>query len=137
MRLPTFKRLSKNDYAPEEQGFIEKLAFIINNSFEVIYEALNNKLSLRDNLACSVREILVTVDETGKPTKSVAAQFTFNTSVEGVVVLSAFNTVNANVVPNAAVFVSYTISNSSVLITNVTGLQPNVQYRVKIAVFGQ
>jgi len=133
--LPSFKRLLEQDYPGEFKKLIGTLALSLNNGVGVLYDALNNGLTIRDNFKASIRDITLTVDANGKPTQNSA--FTLNTSdkVEGVVVLSAVNQINSNIAPLAAVFVSGAQSTNSYIISNVTGLQPSTLYTIRIVAF--
>lgn len=136
MKLPNFRRIFKGDYQAEFQGLVEQLSVTINNGFEVIYEALNNKISLRDNIACTVGEFLVEVNDSGTPKNSITVKLrSSNERVEGVMVISATNTSNASTYPPGAVFVSYTPNSDFITINNIKGLTANVQYRIKVVIF--
>jgi len=55
MKLPNFKRIFKSDYKTEFHSLIEPLSFSINNGIEVLYQTLNKAVSLKDNVACTVK----------------------------------------------------------------------------------
>ena len=49
MKLPLFRRLFKTDFKQEFQELVDQLSVSINVGIENLYDALNRKLSLRDN----------------------------------------------------------------------------------------
>ena len=138
MKLPNCKRLYDQEYQQEFKGLVGQLAVSINSGFEVLYEALNKKVSLRDNIACTVRDVNVVVDATGNPKNRTTFSLDSNSVVvDGCQVIRATNNTNSNTYPSNAVFISFTQTNSGVEINNVTGLQQNQQYTLRIVAYHQ
>lgn len=135
MKLPNFRRLFSKDYPQESQGLIETLSGSLNYGIEVLYSALNNNITLRDNIACTVAEFTVSVDSNGNPKGSVSFKLNSNVKVEGLMVISALNTTNPANYPPGAVFVNYTGNSDSIIINNIKGLEANVTYRIKVVAF--
>ena len=135
MRLPNFKRLMKQDYAEQFQDFVETLSSSLNYGIEVLYSALNNNLTLKDNLACTIAEFNVTVGATGAPTATTSFTLSNNLRVEGIVVLAVTNNVNAATYPPSAVFINFTSQSDSVIINNITGLTSGISYKIKVVAF--
>lgn len=135
MKLPSFRRLFSSDYPKQFQSLIDILSVSLNNGIDVLYNALNNNLSLRDNINATVRDITVTVDANGNPNTSSA--FTLNTSnkVDGVIVISAINQVDSRVYPTSGVFISGAQSGKVYNINNIAGLQANQQYIIRAVAF--
>lgn len=134
MRLPNFKRLNKGDYSAEEQGLVEKLASSINIGIESLYEALNNRLTFKDNFAGTVVEIQVSVDSTGKPLQTTQFKLTNTNRVEGTLVIAANHATNPSIFPIGYPFVSFSVNGDIVTVRNVQGLQPNQPFIVKLVV---
>jgi len=67
MKLGSFKRLMKQDYDSTFQPLVEKLSFSINSAIESLFDALNKKLTLKDNFSATVKTFDVRVDATGAP----------------------------------------------------------------------
>lgn len=138
MKLSTFKRLDKQNFDEKDQDLIDKLAFILNNDIQGIYDALNNKLSLGDNVLCTIKDVPIVVDENGIPKN--AAQFQIdktNMRVLGCQVINAINTTNSNTYPTGAPFINFTAGTQIVTIDHVTGLQPNQNYTLTIIAWGR
>lgn len=136
MKLPSFRRIITTDFEQEFQKLVESIGSNINDSFNTVYSALNKRLTLQDNIMCTVREINVTVDSNGNPT----APSTFNLDVQntqiiGIVVLRVENLTNSTLYPTNAPFISYSQTGNIVRINNITGLQANNLYRIKLTAF--
>lgn len=133
MKLPSFRRIITTDFDKEFQKLVEDLGSTINDSFNTIYSALNKRLTFNDNIMCTVREITVTVDSSGNPTS--ASSFTLdvpNVPVSGVIVLNASNLTNSAIYPVSQPCISFVQVSNSIRIINITGLQANNLYRIKL-----
>lgn len=135
--MPSFKRLFKGDYDSEEQGLIDKLSSSLNYGIEVLYDALNRKLTLRDNISCTVKDVEVTVNSSGIPNSSTTFSMDITNKIDGLMVIRAENLTNSNTYPSGGVFVTFSQNNTTVTIIHVTGLQANNNYRLRIVAFGQ
>ncbi len=135
MKLPSFKRIFKQDFEEQYATLIDSLSFFINNGVEVLYEALNQNVSLQDNIKCTVKTITVIVDSNGIPQGN--ATFILNTAdrLLGVVVLRSNNLSNSNNLPIATPFLTYTQTQTGVTINNIKGLQASDKYELLIVAF--
>jgi len=133
MRLPSFKRLVEQDFDKDNQGLIRTLAGVLNYGIEVLYQALNRNVSIRDNIKCTVKDITVIVDSTGTPTQNNTFLVDIpNSRVEGVTVISAVNQTNSNHYPTSGVFISGVQNTNSYLISKITGLQTGETYTLRL-----
>lgn len=137
MKLPNFIRIIKTDYKEEQQDLVDKLAFSINPNLETIYDALNNKLTLSENIACTMKDIDIIVDSSGKPTNISSFQLNNNNKLDGIIVISATNTVNSSIYPTSMPFITYTQNGKIININNISGLQANTLYRLRVVAFNQ
>lgn len=137
MKLPSFRRLYKTDFAQEFQALVDQLSVSINIGIENMYDVLNRKLTLRDNMLCTVKEIDVTVDPARAPTTTTSFPLDISGRIDGVVVLSAVNLTTTGMYPSSGVFISWTQTQNGVLINNITGLQNGQKYRLRVVAFGQ
>lgn len=138
MKLSSFKRLDKQNFDDQFKDLIDKLGFVLNNDIQGIYDALNGKLSLGDNILCTIKDVPIVVDENGIPKNS--AQFQIdksNMKVIGCEVMKAVNITDSNVFPLGAPFISFTPGTQMVTIDHVTGLQPNQNYVLTVKAWGQ
>ena len=134
-RIPTFKRIYKTDYPPEQQDLVDKLSFSINIGFESVNGALNNAISLQDNVQCTVKSFNIEVDSTGKPKSASTFTLTSAGKLTGIMVLSAVNQTNSTVYPTATPFISFNVNSTLVSILNVSGLPANNVFFLTIVAF--
>lgn len=136
MKLDNVKRIIVEDFKDEDREVVSKLAYIINNYFEQIYNLTNNKIDF-DNLNREVVTLKVTVDANGVPTK----QTTFSTKVvsspKGANIISSYNPNNPTLFPVSCPFICFTSLSSGLFrITKVLGLEANKEYVLKAEIIG-
>lgn len=137
MKLPSYRRLFKTDYAEEYQELVDKMAVSINNGFDTLYDALNNKLTFTDNILSTITEFTISVDSSGVPIKK-NTQFKLSsnqTTLQGLLVIDCYEEKTGNPPPSAP-FVSFTKNENSIIITNVRGLTPSTNYTIKVLAIG-
>jgi len=136
MLLPNFQRLYSNDYAPEQQALISKLAASLNIGIDTLYQALNKKVSLNDNVDCIVKDVEVIVGADGVPTNGASLKLTDTTrSIIGMQVIRASNLTNTSIYPSGGIFITYAQQQTGVSISHVTGLQASNKYSLKIVAY--
>lgn len=136
MKLQSFKRIFKTDYKAEFQDLVDGLAASLNYTIESIITAFNNNISLRDNISCSVKEILVTTNGSGIIQASQEVSINQNKVVDGVICMYAKNKNNSNTYPSSGVFISYTQNtNNTITINNVSGLGINQSFLLRLVIF--
>lgn len=134
--LPTFKRLNTNDYKPEEQDLVEQLGLTINDGMQSVYDALNRKLTFEENFLGAIKDVQVSVDATGKPRNLTTLITGLSSAPRGITVIQAENLTNTQVYPTGSPWVSYNVINNGIQIVNVTNLQTNNIYRLRILILG-
>jgi hypothetical protein len=133
MKLPSYKRIITQDYKNEYQELIEQLGGNINDSFNLLYSALNNRLTIADNVSSTVKDVEIIVDSTGKPLNDASFKLTIsNIAVIGCFCIRATNLTNPSTYPSGTPWVSFIQNENSIKILNVTNLQPNNRYILKI-----
>lgn len=137
MKLPSFRRLFTSDYPKQFQSLVDTLSVSLNNGIEVLYEALNNALTLEDNINCTVKNITVTTDANGKLTQNAAFTLNNTNKVDVIFVGLATNTTNSNHFPIATPFITGAQNGNVFNITNISGLQAGEQYNLRVVVFQQ
>jgi len=135
-KLPSFRRIFKTDFQAEFQNMIETLSNNLNNGIEVLYDALNKKISLRDNIQCDVKDIEVTVSSTGIPKIATSFLLTNITKAEGLSVIRAMNLDNSSGFPTNGVFITFTQSTNNIIINHITGLVSDNRYSLRVVAFG-
>jgi hypothetical protein len=132
-KLSGYRRIVKNDYPDEYKSLVEQLSVSINNGFDTLYNAINGKLNFYDNISSTIAEIRLAVDSDGFPLQKTQFKISGNQStVEGILVLSASGYNNPDLYPSSGIAVSYSAGSGLVTIDNVKGLQPNKVYVLKL-----
>jgi len=136
MKMPSFKRIFDTDFDETYKAMIQTLAVTINNGFEVIYEALNKKISISENIQCTLKDVTFKVDASGNPTTRVSFISDIpNMRVIGTQVIKVVNNTNSSVYPTSGVFISFTETNNGIEINNVTGLTIGNTYTLRIVAY--
>ena len=136
-KLPTLRRLFKGDFKPEYGELVEKLITSINNGFDNIYDALNKKLTLKNNILCDVRDFSVQVGSTGIPTNSIILSIPFTNSVSVVTVGRVINITNTFSYPTSGVTVTWEQNGAgSIKINHITGLKSGETYSIRVVIYG-
>ena len=135
MKLPSFRRIVKSDYDEENESLIETLSFTLNASMESLFSAFNRSISLKDNVACTVKNITVAVDSSGKPKSSTQFRLDTNARALGITVLNAINNSNPSILPLAGVFVSFSQEGTNIIINNIKGLPSDQQFTLTLVAF--
>lgn len=135
-RLPSFRRLNKQDFSPENQQLIEQLAGNLNIGIEVLYDVLNKKLNLEDNFLASVRTFNVQVNANGLPTTQTSFAIDNIGTIKGLTVLNVNNLTNPTVYPTGGVTISFEQRTRSILIKHITGLPVNNRFSITVVAFG-
>lgn len=137
-KLPSFKRLNKNDYDPKYYDLVDRLVVSINSGFDAVYQALNNKLTLTNNLVCGIQDFSITVDSSGIPITANTVSIPFKNAVSVVLVGKVLNLANTSKYPDSGVLVSWSqTSRGSININHVTGLLPNTSYSLRLVIYGE
>ena len=137
-KLGEFKRLVREDFSGDDQALVEKLAFTINPALESISQALNKNLTFEDNINSQIRDIEVKTHPSvlGRLSPSVSYKSTLKGNTKGLVCIRAENIDNPSTYPTGQPFISYSENNGQISILNVTGLQLNSKYKLKILAIG-
>jgi hypothetical protein len=137
-KLPSFKRLNKGDFNPEYADLIEKLILSLNSIIDSILNALNRKLSLKNNILCSVRDINVVVNSSGIPLAPINITYDFVGSVSVVSVGKITNLTNPSGYPSSGVGVYWEqVSNNGISIKHISGILPNNSHVLRIVIYGE
>lgn len=131
-KLPSYRRILEQDYPDKDQELVRQLSVSLNNAFDVLFQLLNGKLTFADNLSSVVKEVDVTVDSAGKPLTRTVVKKASTDKVLGLMVVRAQNLINPTTFPTSGIIISYTETTDSIVLDNVTGLQPNQTYRLNV-----
>ena len=135
MKLPSFKRLISSDFPKEFQKLVDQLSLSLNGAIDSLFNALQNNINLRDNINCTVRDVSLTVDTSGKPTQT--AEFSLNTTakVDMVIAYNLGNQTNSSVYPTSGISITGVQGQKVYTIQQVTGLTPGDTWLLRIVAF--
>lgn len=134
-KLSSYKRINTSDFDDKDKELVEKIAGPINSAFNEIYFTLNGRLDVVNNFASKYKELDVTVNASGNPVNQTIFSIDPATRILGLSVIAAANQDNTSTYPTGQPFISYTQIESGILINNITGLQANNRYRIRIIVW--
>lgn len=134
-KLKSYKRIITSDFEKDDQEMIEQLGRSVNDAFNEVYYCLNGRVDLTNNLFCTVALVDVIVDASGNPTSRTTFSLNSTQTVIGCAVIQAINQTNSAIYPTGAPFISFTQLDQALLINNITGLQPNMRYTLRIVAF--
>lgn len=135
MKISGFKRLVKEDFPPDQQGLVEKLATVFNLFQEQVYYAFNNNISLSENILAQTISIKMRVDATGHPIGNDQIKYTLKTRPRGAQVIAANNITDTSGLSGAP-FLVFALAGDIITISQVTGLIPGKDYDLTVVFYG-
>lgn len=137
MKTPNYLRINKGDYPEESRDIIDKLGGTLNPGIEALFLLANNRISLKDNIACVVKDVTLIVDSGGIPTSATGiALNSLIQTVIGAQVIFAQNQTSSTVFPTAQPFISYVQNSQTFEIKQIAGLPANNQFLIRVVVYG-
>src|SRR3990167_8085981 len=133
-KLPSFRRIIVEDYNEEDRELVGKLAYSVNSFADNILNALNNGLTIDDNLAQAKKIIRVTTSS-GVPTQKLTVQTGLPGQCGGTQVIKAVNKTTSSNVPTSCPFITFTNVAGAIIISNITGLQDDDVYNLTVIFF--
>lgn len=133
MQIP--QKLRSEDFKSDQQDLINKIAGIVNQPFEEIYNILSNNVDFI-NLNRQIVQVNVTIDKNGKIASAPQIKVTLKSRVIGTNVINQINLNDPGVYPTSGVNVSFTTSGQILTILNVAGLQASSQYQLTLELIG-
>jgi len=134
MKIQGIKRITVEEFKPDEQQLVGKLSFILNNFMEQVTNVLTNNIDY-DNLNREVINFSVVTDATGKPKNPLQLQLTLRTRLKGFNVLKADN-IQDGASLTGAPFIVYTTNGSLVTVTQVLGLPADKKFSFTVEAIG-
>jgi hypothetical protein len=129
-KLPKISKLRKEDFPEEYDTLLEGLLYGINSFFETVYSALNKQLNFSENLNTQIVEVSVTAPITAA--RPLEFTRTINGLCKGIVVVELTNLDNAGEVLTTSPFCQFSNGESTVRVTNITGLTSGKRYRIRL-----
>jgi hypothetical protein len=136
-RIPDIKRLLKEDFDPDNQELIGKIAYPLNTFIDQSIFLFNKNLDFQ-NLAQEVRTITVETDGSAaiQNPPNILTNIP-NRRIQGIICIKADNLTNGSVYATSQPFVSFTINGSTVIIQNVSGLTTSSRWQLRLLLFGE
>lgn len=134
-KLPELRRIVTEEFKSEERDLIEKLGVVLNLFMEQTIDALNGNLD-SINIKQEIKDLTLSVNASGTPNTDVIAKSNIKGKVLGLEVIKADNITNPGTYPTGGIFISWTVVNNLIRILNVTGLQPDQQYTLRVKLIG-
>lgn len=135
MKISNFERILLEDYPSDERPLVSKLGSSINGYTDDVSEALDNNLSISDNLNWKRTSLVVTVDASGTPTASSRLQTGLNGPCGGTQVIKSVNNTLASGYPTGTPFISFTEQNGMLTVNNITNLLANNKYTLTVILY--
>jgi hypothetical protein len=131
------KKIRTEDFTESEQSLASKISDPFNDLADSFYYSLTKSLDF-DNMNRDLVSVNVNIGPTGLVTNLPQIRCNLRTGTpRGVSVIRALNSINPNVFPTGAPFVSYTVINQNTIqLQAVTGLQNNSQYVLTLELIG-
>lgn len=141
MRLSSWQRIIKTNFEEKYQQMIEILAFNINNAMDSLFDVLNRKVSIKDNIYCVVKDVDVKVDSKGIPKPSVGFSSDLATLIQGLSVINVLNLDNPKNNPPGGININFTQNGNTVNINSISGLYSGSnplsdKFRIKLIAWG-
>lgn len=124
-------KLRVEDFDSEDKELIEKIGGIYNSFIDDIYRLVDGGLDSY-NINRQIGDVDVKIDSSGKVMGTPQIKITVNGRIRGINVINAVNQVNSGIYPLSAPYVSFSATSTTLTITNISGLQPNSQYRLTL-----
>ena len=135
-RVPDIKGIKTDDMETEYKNLVDRVAYSVNTFMDQSIYLFNGNIDFQ-NLNQSVKDIDIQIDSSGNLINPPSIRTELNTKVQGVLCIKATNLLDSSVYPTSAPWVSFDILNSSTIsLLNVSGLQNDSQYRLRLLLIG-
>jgi hypothetical protein len=124
-------RIKASDFKPEQRELMENLGGTLNPFIDKLIIAFNKNFTVEDNLPFEFKILDITVDGSGNPINNSNLS-TGLRNFKGYVCVSAVDLTGSNNYPTSQPFISFDVSNNTVIIRNITGLTAGIQYRLTL-----
>jgi hypothetical protein len=126
-RLPTIRRIRREDFDKKYYDLLDGLLYAINTFFESVVAALNRGLTFRENMQAQVQDLTVTAPVTDASFKRELAL-----PCTGIMVVAVTNINNPGELLSTSPFAQFVNTDGGIRITNITGLTAGQKYRVRL-----
>lgn len=133
MKLPTQKKILREDLK-DAPAYVNGIIEPVNSFMESVYQALNKNITLGENIASFLKELIYTTPST-YPTgvENVLFQNTLRTRPIGIFLMQVYDR-TTYVPPPGPVFIPWVDDNGTLVIYPITGLEASKTYLIRLAV---
>lgn len=135
-KIQSFRRIIKEDVEEKYRPLVEKIGTSINQFADDVTSALNNNITIADNLNQFIKDVTFSVDSSGSPNPALSFKSTLTGLCQGFTVIKVENLTSSTVYPTNTPFISFGENNKLITVNNITGLVANNKYKIRIIGFG-
>lgn len=133
-KLGSYRRIFKQDYTPENQEDIDTLSVTINDSFESVYDTLNNQVTFTDNINCTLVTFTTSLNTRFEPSAPLLIKLnSFQRTINGIIPINAVSS-DKNTLPTGGLFIDYSINNNMSSSSNSTNQGNNASNPLTITI---
>jgi hypothetical protein len=134
VKLPTQKKILREDLK-EAPSWVNGIIEPVNTFMESTYQALNKNITLQENIASFIKELIYTTPSTyPSGVADVSFMNTLRTRPIGVLLMQAYDKATY-VAPAGPVYVPWIEDNGTITISTITGLAASKSYLIRLAIF--
>lgn len=128
-------KIRAENFKEEDRPVVSGIGAIYNQFVDQIYFLLNGNIDF-ENLNRQLVTVSIAMDSTNKVINSPSVKFDLRSKIQGVSCVKAQCLNNPLLYPSSTPFISFNINGSSIVITNITGLQANSQWNLTLELIG-
>lgn len=134
-RIPNYRRIVAEDYAPEYQELVSNLGYIINDFMQNVTDTVNGNIDF-DNLSATVVTLTgMQVNSNGKPLSNDQVNVGKNV-INGLQIIKITNTTISTSSPDFVPNITYTeLGNNLIRLDKIPGLVAGNKYNINIVVY--
>jgi hypothetical protein len=145
-RIPTLKRLPIEDFK-DQSGWIGKLLEPLNQFLQIVTYALTNQITFSQNIDAQIVNLTIstkkalTTGPTGQPDyatlyEAPSFRVSTNNTPQGVLVWMIKDLTTSSELMKYGATIDWSYANGSIQINNITGLEPDHKYAIRLLVCG-
>lgn len=134
MKLPTQKKILREDLK-DAPSYVNGIIEPVNTFMEAVYQALNKNITLSENIASFIKELIYTTPGTyPSGVEEVRFQNTLRARPTGMMVMQAYERSSYIPAPGP-VYVPWVEDDGEIIVSPITGLEASKTYLVRLVIF--
>lgn len=135
-QIQQFKRLIVEDFDSKDKELVGKIAYSVNTFADDVSRALNNNISIENNMNIIKKTFTITLDSKGNVSGGNSIKTNLTHNCDGITVIKVINTTTPSLLPTGTPFISFTEpSIGTISINNITNLAASNSYTIKAILF--